>query len=195
MVRGKPVAEPPEAAGTEDESRLRALFEQRARAELAAADAAAPGSDIVSWRGALLADVAVVKGLPGPAEVSGNPALAGVDGEAALKALERLGWPVGNIFFTLSRPEPGLEAERRGDRLRLQIEAVDPQLVLALDSEAAEDVAVAFGIERPQWGVATRVLGRRIVTVDGLEASLADQERKARVWGQMQAAKPEGPAY
>ena len=34
---------------------VRALFESRARAELAAADALAPGSDAVAWSGALFA--------------------------------------------------------------------------------------------------------------------------------------------
>jgi hypothetical protein len=182
-------------SGPATEAEVRAMFEERARAELAAADAAAPGSDRVAWRGALLAEVAVVKGLPGPAEVSGNAALAGPDGEAAIKALEALGWSADAVFFTLSRPEPGLAPELRGDRLRLQLEAVDPALVLALDSEAAQDVALAFGIQLPGLGSAVRVFGRRIVAVDGLEASLSDQKRKARVWAQMQAAKPEGPVY
>ncbi|HSK46770.1 MAG TPA: hypothetical protein VLA05_02060, partial [Coriobacteriia bacterium] len=54
---------------------LRALHEARAVAELAAADASAPGSDVVAWRGNLVPSVAVVKGLPGPAEAAGGPAL------------------------------------------------------------------------------------------------------------------------
>jgi len=188
-------APPAPSAQGADEAAVRAAFETRARAELAAADAAAPGSDVVAWRGALLAQVAVVKGLPGPSEASGNPAVSGPDGDAAVKALERLGWARDDVFFTLSRPEPGLAAEQRGDRLRLQIEAVDPELVLALDSEAADDVALAFGTPKPVWGTAVRVLGRRIVAVDGLEASLGDQARKARIWAQLRAATPEGPVY
>ena len=188
-------APPAPSAQGADEAAVRAAFETRARAELAAADAAAPGSDVVAWRGALLAQVAVVKGLPGPSEASGNPAVSGPDGDAAVKALERLGWARDDVFFTLSRPEPGLAAEQRGDRLRLQLEAVDPELVLALDSEAADDVALAFGTPKPAWGTAVRVLGRRIVAVDGLEASLDDQARKARIWAQLRAATPEGPVY
>ena len=184
-----------EVTGQLSETQTRGLFEDRARAELAAADATAPGSDVVAWRGALLAQVAVVKGLPGPGEASGSAAVSGADGDAAVKALERLGWSAEDAFFTLSRPEPGLSPEQRGERLRLQLEAVDPALILALDVEAAEDVALAFGIERPAAGVAVRVLGRRVVAVDGLEASLGDPKRKARVWGQMQPARPEGPAY
>lgn len=185
-------AETPERMSPEQ---VRALFESRARAELAAADALAPGSDAVAWSGSLFADVAVVKGLAGPAEASGGAALSGADGEAVRKALAALGWADGAIFCTLSRPEPGLPAERRTDRLRLQIEAVDPALVLALDGEASADIAEAFGIARPEFGEELRVLGRRIIAVDGLEASLADAARKKRVWMQLQAAKAEGPVY
>jgi hypothetical protein len=174
---------------------VRALFEARARAELTAADALAPGSDAVPWGGALFAEVAAVKGLAGPAEATGREALCGADGEALSKALEALGWDGSAVFRTLSRPEPGISAEQRAARLRLQIEAVDPKLVLALDAEAAEDVALAFGIAKPAFGADVRVLGRRIVAVDGLEASLADPARKKRVWRQLQAAKPDGPAY
>jgi hypothetical protein len=174
---------------------VRALFEVRAKAELAAADALAPGSDIVAWSGALFAQVALVKGLPGPGEASGGAALSGADGEAARKALVALGWRDDAIFCTLSRPEPGLPAEQRADRLRLQLEAVDPALVLALDSEAAADLAEAFGIAQAAFGAEARVLGRRIVAVDGLEASLGDAARKKRVWTQLQAAKADGPVY
>jgi hypothetical protein len=189
------VSKPADTAKRLTPEQVRELFEERAKAELAAADALAPGSDSVAWSGALFAAVAVVKGLPGPAEATGGAALTGADGEAARKALSALGWDADAVFTTLSRPEPGLPLERRGDRLRMQIEAVEPQLVLALDAEAAEDLAEAFGIARPAFGAETRVLGRRIVAVDGLEASLADPARKKRVWTQLQAAKAEGPVY
>jgi hypothetical protein len=174
---------------------VRARFEARAKSELAAADALAPGSDAVAWSGALFAEVAAVKGLAGPAEASGGAALSGADGEALGKALAALGYDEADVFRTLSRPEPGISAERRSDRLRLQIEAVDAGLVLALDAEAAADVAEAFGIAPPDFGAHARVLGRRVVAVDGLEASLSDPARKARVWRQLQAAKAEGPVY
>ena len=174
---------------------VRSLFEVRAKAELAAADALAPGSDVVAHSGALFAAVALVKGLPGPAEASGGAALSGADGEAAHKALAALGWAEDAIFAALSRPEPGLPAEQRADRLRMQLEAVDPALVIALDAEAAADLAEAFGVARPAFGAEQRVLGRRIVAVDGFEASLVDTARKKRVWTQLQAAKAEGPVY
>lgn len=176
-------------------TQVRALFESKARAELLAADGLAPGSDSVRWRGSLLAEVAVVKGLPGPAEASGGEALSGADGEAASKALSALGWDPSALFFTLSRPEPGTPAEQRRERLRMQVEAVDPALVLAVDAAALEDVADAFGIRAPSFGKAVWILGRRFAAVDGLEASLVEPARKRRVWKQMQCAQPEGPAY
>jgi hypothetical protein len=150
----------------------------------------------VEPRGALLAEIAVVKGLPGPAEATGGGALSGADGQALAKALEALGWNPTTIFYTLSRPEPGMEAPRRADRLRLQLESVDPRTVVALDAEAASDVAEAFGCEEPVPGSAPlRVLGRQIVAVSGFEAALADPKAKQRVWAELKAAKPEGPVY
>jgi hypothetical protein len=175
--------------------KLRALHEARARAELAAADALAPGSDRVAPRGALLAEIAVVKGFPGPAEESGGAAVSGADGTALLKALEALGYPADTVFFTLSRPEPGIDPERASDRLRLQLESVDPRVIVALDAEAAADLAEAFGCPVPAPGSPQRVLGRRLVAVSGFEAALADPTAKQRVWAELKAAKAEGPVY
>jgi len=175
--------------------KLRALHEARAKAELVAADRLSPGSDRVSVRGALLAEVAVVKGLPGPAEATGGSAMSGADGEALHKALEALGWSSEGVFFTLSRLEPGVDRERASDRLRLQLESVDPLVIIALDSEAAADIAEAFGCEVPRPGRQLRVLGRRIVAVSGFEASLSDPKAKQRVWAELKHAKPEGPVY
>lgn len=176
--------------------KLRALHEARVKAELAASGALAPGSDRVAPRGALMAQIAVVKGLPGPAEASGGAAMSGADGTALLKALEALGYPEDSVFFTLSRPEPGIDRERASDRLRLQLESVDPRVIVALDAEAAADFAEAFGCEQPLPGaMPLRVLGRRIVAVSGFEAALADPKAKQRVWAELKAAKPEGPVY
>lgn len=175
--------------------KLRALHEGRAKAELAAADRLAPGSDRVPPRGALLAEIAVVKGLPGPAEATGGAAMSGADGEALRKALEALGWAEGGVFYTLSRPEPGMEPERAADRLRLQLESVDPRVIVALDTEAAADLAEAFGCAPPAPGAPVRVLGRQLVAVSGFETSLSDPKAKQRVWAELKHAKPEGPVY
>jgi len=174
---------------------LRQRYELRARAELAAADAQCPGSDTVSWRGALLAEVAVVKGLPGPAEAAGGDALSGADGDAILKALEALGWKPQAVFLTLSRPVSGLDAQRRAARVRAHIEATDPLCVVALDAHAAEDLEAAFGCDPLTPGTTVDVLGRRFVFVSDFEESLGDAARKQRAWRDLQAAKPPGPVY
>lgn len=175
--------------------RIAAEHEARALAELAHAEEQAPGSDVVGWSGAAIAEVALVKGFAGPAESAGGKAMSGADGPAAGKALEALGWPADAVFATLSRPEPSIDPASRARRLRAQIEAVDPLAVIALDAEAAGDVAAAFGVDALGFGVRVRAGGRWLVAVDGFEASLADDTRKRRVWKQLQAARPEGPVY
>lgn len=176
-------------------TRIRSLHEARARREIALADALAPGSDVVAWRGSLMPAVAVLKGLPGPAEAAGGAALSGADGEAVVAGLAKLGYEERHLFFTLTRPEPGLAEAERIARTRALVEAVDAPLVVALDPDAAADVAAAYGLERLSAGKAVRSCGRRLVVLDGLEASLADEQRKRLVWSQMKAAAPEGPVY
>jgi hypothetical protein len=178
-----------EPASPKSADEIRTLFEAKARSELDSADAAAPGSDRVPSVGALLAGLALVKGLPGPAESTGGAALSGADGTAADLALAALGYDPTCAFRMLSRPEPGIEAPRRAERLRLAIEAVDPEVVVALDAEAAEDLAEAFGTAPLRFGKPTVVTGRIMLAVDGLEASLADLPRKRKVWRQLQALK------
>lgn len=171
-------------------------FAEKARAELVAADALVPGSDLVAWSGALLAGVALVKGLPGPAEVAGGAALSGPDGQAAEKALLALGWPEGSWFATLSRAEPDADAGPIAARLRLQLEAVDPLVIVALDEIAAGDVAAAFELPQPPApGRPTVSRGRRFVAVQGLEHSLGEPARKRAAWRQLQDAAPPGPVF
>lgn len=176
-------------------ARMTALHEACCLAELQAADAAAPGSDTVPWSGALIAEVALVKGRPGPAEASGGAAMSGEDGRAADKALEALGWPTGSIFRTLSRPEPAASAEQRAARLRGQVEAVDAGLVVAMDADAAEDVGRAFGVDSLPFGVPITAHGRRLLALSGFEACLHDPAAKRRVWRELQAARPDAPVY
>lgn len=183
-----PRSDPHAAAGT--------AFAEKARAELAAADALVPGSDLVAWSGALLAQVVLVKGLPGPAEVAGGAALSGPDGEAADKALIALGWPEGSWFATVSRPEPDADAGSIASRLRLQLEAVDPLVIVALDDVAADDVAAAFDLPQPPApGRPALFRGRRFVAVRDFEHSLGDPQGKRAAWRQLQDAAPPGPVF
>ncbi|NTU71793.1 MAG: hypothetical protein HGB10_08250 [Coriobacteriia bacterium] len=176
--------------------KLRALHEARVKAELAAADSLAPGSDRVATTGASFAQIALVKGLPGPAEATGGGAMTGADGVALTKAVTALGFAEAEVFFTVSRPEQGMDAERASDRLRLQLESVDPKVIVALDEQAAADIAEAFGCQAPAAGSPpVRVLGRRIFAVSGFEAALSDPVAKQRVWAELKAVKPEGSVY
>jgi hypothetical protein len=183
-----------QAREPQTDAEVRALFERRARAELASADACLPGADAVAYRGALLAEVAVVKGLPGPAEAAGGAALSGADGEAAVKALEALGWRSDELFFTLSRPVGG-DAESYAKRLRLQIEAVDPRIVVALDAQAAEDLGRALDVDAPTPGRPAVAMGRRLVAVTAFEASLGSERLKRVAWTEMKLAAPPGPVF
>lgn len=184
----------PEAA-KEQAGKIERAYVAKAQAELRAADLVAPGSDCVPWGGSPIAELALVKGLPGPAEAAGGAALSGPDGDAALKAAERLGYRPDAVFFTLSRSQPSLGRAERGERLRLQLEAVGATTVVALDREAAVDLAEAFTCDELPLGKEVRSLGRRLIAVDGLEASLTDAVRKRVVWAQLQPARRQGPSY
>lgn len=179
------VGDPRSPGGLRDE--LQALYESKVRSELDTANELAPGTDIIAYSGELLAQVALVKGLPGPAEAAGGSALSGPDGVAADNALTALGYEPSAAFKMLSRPEPDLDAAKRVARVRQALEAVDAAVVVALDAEAAEDVRQALGLERLTFGRPVRVSGRTIVAVDGLEASLGDTDRKKRVWRQLRS--------
>lgn len=173
---------------------LMSLHEAKARAELVAADALLPAADIVPWSGAVFAEVALVKGLPGPAEAAHQPALSGADGEAAMKALVALGYDRDSVFSTLSRPVEG-DDDAIARRVRLQIEAVGAHVVFALDDVAARDVAAAFDAAPLRVGKVTYAAGRRLVAVPGFEASLSEPRAKRTVWEAMKCAPPEGPVY
>jgi hypothetical protein len=173
---------------------LETIYAAKALAELAAADRVAPGSDSVKWSGDLFAEVVLVKGEPGPAEVSGGVALSGPDGVAARKALEALGFEPDSVFATVARPEAGIDSALLRERLVMQIEAVDPTVIVALDESAATEVGAAFSLGALPYGTPVRAGGRLFVAVEGLEASLVDEQLKQRVWKQMQAIETRPPA-
>lgn len=173
---------------------LQRIYTEKAHAELAAADRQAPGSDAVAWSGDVFATVALVKGEPGPAEVSGGAALSGPDGVAARKALAALGFDPESVFATVAIPETGVDRGLLRTRLVMQVEAVDPDVVVALDEVAAEEVRTAFGLDTFPPGAQAHAAGRTFVALEGLEASLADERAKRRVWRQMRAIEVRPPA-
>jgi hypothetical protein len=69
------------------------------------------------------------------------------------------------------------------------VEAVDPRVVIALDPQAAADLAAAFGIEPLEPGCVTRVLGRDVLATDDFAGSLGDDSAKRRVWDQLRALR------
>jgi len=187
----------PEASRVEQVERL---YAAKSAEELRIAASLVPQADIVPDRGPADARVLLVKGCAGPAEASGLPALDGPDGQAAAAALEALGFDPESVYATVSHPgadsvPDGACAQARSARLRATIEAVDPFAVVALDATAAQDVSVAFGVSAVDFGVASRVGGRTILAVDGLEASLTDEDRKRAVWAQFRSLKPAAPAW
>jgi hypothetical protein len=184
-----PTSQPAETA-----EELRRTYAAKVLAEVASADALAPGSDAVRSRGNPVSRVLVLKGLAGPAEASGGEAVSGADGDAIDKALTALGWAEGDAFYAMTRPEPGIAEDRRVPRVKALVEALDPVVAIALDAEAAEDLSAAIGHEIAS-GKPADVAGRRYVAVDGMEASLGNDALKKAVWRQLQAAAPPGPVY
>ncbi|MBF4509238.1 MAG: hypothetical protein ISP10_01980 [Aeromicrobium sp.] len=166
-------------------ARLEKLYRAKARDEIESAEALLGEDVFVAAHGDELADVLLVKGVPGPSDVEAGRALAGADGEAAGKALDALGMPAAR-FFACTRPAE-VDPELLRQRLRLLIEAVDPRTIVALDRTAGDDVAASFAGVTPASGVPANVGGRVLLIVDGLEASLADEAAKRRVWRQFKA--------
>lgn len=167
---------------------LQVMYERRAEAELAAADELVPGSESVASGGSVFARNFLVKGSPGPEDARERRALAGADGEAARRALEALGCDAGSVFATVARvSESQASREAIVERLALQIEAVDPATVVALDGEAADLLAAVAGVEGLPFGEPAVWKGRTLLAVDGLEASLTDEDRKRRVWEQFRS--------
>lgn len=168
-------------ASPDNARRIDRLYRAKARAEIAAAEEAARASGGVRGQGDVLAEVLLVKGGPGSADLKAKRALAGEDGTAVGKALDALGLPKSRYAFCTAAEGDASQ------RVRLLVEAIDPRTIVLLDLRAAADLAAAFGIAAPSPGVRTTVLGRAVVACDGFEASLGDEVAKRRVWRQLRA--------
>jgi len=139
------------------------------------------------------ASICAIKGIPGEAETNGKP-FFGADAEALERALTTLGWKSNNwCGVAIVLPNKGTLAAQE---LRLLIETIDPQAIIALDQQAAAALQEGYGTEImpriPRPGVKAKLLGRTLVFVDGFEAALAsadNQEAKQRVWKQLKALK------
>lgn len=138
----------------------------------------------VSPSGSAPADVLVLKGDADPLDIEKGSALAGEDGEALCKALDALGWGGPPYALCLRDADPALSAES----LALVVEAVDPDLVIALDGHAASDIAAALGVTLIA-GEPAHVRGRLVLAIDDFVASLGDEVKKRRVWSQLKSVR------
>jgi hypothetical protein len=162
------------------EAALSAAYAAKAAAELADADAvvgAAPGA----WEGVTVG--------PRIAFVIARAASSGTVletrvAEAAAKAADALGAGT-DVFCIATRTDPPASPDARARRLRLGLEAVDAPAVIALDVEAAGDLASAFGADALRPGTPTRVFGRVIGYAGDFAASLDDDPAKVRAWSAM----------
>jgi hypothetical protein len=179
--------------GVAPEAHVRESYEAKASAELAAADALVPGSSAIAGDGSLFASVVLLKGEPGEEDRAAGRALAGPDGEAADKVLAALrldparAWRMCTRVAGAGGAGSAADAEARARRVELAVEAVDPDLAIALDPEAAEDLARAYRLPRLAPGKPVQARGRTLGAVSGLAASLGDERAKARVWAELQA--------
>lgn len=172
--------------------------------------------------GNIFSPVVLVKGELNEAERAGGLLLAGADGEALRSALLAIGWApedfcalasVAGAAESAAEPsvEPGIEpAAPSGAPLpaalfREALEALDPEAVILLDDAAADAMRNAYAdalaiIE--DWntamlkpGLVARVLGRRVLALDGFETALADSKEKQRMWAYLKQMPPLGAPY
>ena len=150
-------------------------------------------------KGNLLASLVAIKGMSGPAELSGDPPFSSLDGFALDKAFGRLGWGFGSLD---TRVWLGIALSVSGrptltsQELRYICEVVDPLTIVALDNAARIALIDAFTSAEEGFmadftsGTETWALGRHLVSVDGFEAALDDEAAKQRVWAQLKRCVP-----
>jgi len=174
--------------GTVDTRRLDGFYRAKVRAELAAAEALDPVPFRMHGAGDELATVVLLKGAPGPEDVRAGRPPRQADGVAIGKALEALG--LDESRYALCTRTGGANDARQPANagwLRATVEALDPRIVIVLDSAAAEDFVRAYAIDALAPGEPRRVLTRVVLSVDDFAASLDDESSKRRAWRQLKA--------
>jgi hypothetical protein len=181
----------PDLSGAEA---LRAAYEAKALAELGDADAlagrrsrSASGHASRSWCGPVLGPPIAFVVATAAAVAEPDGVLDEVTADAASKAADALGAGPAGPFIIASRPAGAGSAKVRARRLQLAIEAVDPLAVIALDAEAAADVAAAFGLDGLPPGQPANAAGRVLGYAGAFAGSLNDDAAKAHVWSAMKA--------
>ncbi|MDR0459312.1 MAG: hypothetical protein LBG68_02460 [Coriobacteriales bacterium] len=149
------------------------------------------------------ADVLLIKGLAGAAELAGKAVLSGKDGKALQAALTSLGWGTDNWCAIICSPPdyPILSA----GQLHQLIEILDPLLIITLDASArqkTQDALVESSNSRQTadqaallsltttpaaWraGAEIYLMGRHLLALDDFESSLENNSSKQRVWAEL----------
>lgn len=135
--------------------------------------------------------ILIVKTRPGSAENSGAPAFSGTDGDATGKALAALGYGADEVAWLYLGACERIDAVS----LRMAVESVDPESLLALDDESLLALCGSLGVEAPVAGSVLWAQGRRIVGVGGFEEMLTSPQGKQLAWSRMKLVSPEGPVY
>ena len=167
----------------------------------------------VRMTGNATSSIVLVKGELNQEELAGGDLLAGDDGAALRAALARLGWPPEDVCCLAAvagKGETGHTAADAGELLpsevfREALEALDPEAVVLLDNTAAHAMREAYGDALAQIeqfdeamlkpGLVAHVLGRRVLALDGFEASLASPREKQRMWAYLKQLPPLGAPY
>ena len=177
---------------------IRAAYVEALRSQLSAL------AERGAWvAGNVFSPVVLVKGDLNAAERAGGELLAGADGAALRAALERLGYAPED-FCALAACSDAGEALPTA-LFREALELLDPEAIVALDGTAADAVRAAYADELACVedaaqaalvpGVVARVLGRRVLALDGFEAALANPRDKQRMWAYLKQLPPEGAPY
>ena len=167
----------------------------------------------VRMTGNATSSIVLVKGELNQEELAGGDLLAGNDGAALRAALTRLGWPPEDVCCLAAvagKGETGHAVADTGELLpsevfREALEALDPEAVVLLDNAAAHAMREAYGDALAQVeqfdeamlkpGLVAHVLGRRVLALDGFEASLASPRKKQRMWAYLKQLPPLGAPY
>lgn len=157
--------------------------------------------------------ILLVKGSLNAEEAAGGDLLGGADGRALRAALSAIGWAPEDFCALAVVAGPGdgtspavAPGESLGTELfREALEALNPEAVVLLDPEAtammreacADALAIIedFDTAMLEPGLVASVLGRRVLSIDGFEASLADPRKKQVAWAYLKQLPPLGAPY
>lgn len=167
----------------------------------------------VVMTGNAFSPIVLVKGSLNAEERAGAALLSGADGTALRAALGAIGYAPEDFCALASVAGEADVSERAAEPdcplpsevFREALEALDPEAVILLDDAAVDtmrdayaDALVAiedFDTAMLKPGLVAHVLGRRVLALDGFEASLGDPKEKQRMWAYIKQLPPAGAPY